>query len=120
MIEEMYKEFILDHWRYPQNKGLLTEFNFEGHVVNPLCGDALLLRLKLVKDKVAAVSFDGEGCAISQASASILTEHLKGKNKSYLKILDQEKVLNLLQIKVVPTRLRCALLSLEAVKTALS
>lgn len=99
---------------------MLADFNFEGHAVNTICGDRLVLRLKLAGEKVVGVSFDGEGCAISQASASILTEYLKGKNKNYLKKLNSKKMLGLLQINVVPTRLKCALLSLEALGSALS
>lgn len=119
-IEEMYRQVLLDHWREPQNKGLLVDFSLEGHSINQLCGDRLLLRVKLVKEKVVGVSFDGEGCAISQASASILTEQLKGKSKAYLQNLSQEKVLALLPIQVIPTRLKCALLPLGALQAALS
>lgn len=119
-IEEMYKEILLDHWREPQNKGLLADYDLEAHAVNRLCGDRLLLRIKLEAEKVVAVSFDGEGCAISLASASLLTEEIKGKNKTYLKKLSPAKVLELLQIKIIPSRLKCALLSLEAVQAALS
>jgi nitrogen fixation NifU-like protein len=119
-IEEMYKEVILDHWRSPQNKGLLEEFDMEGHVVNQACGDAILLRLKFTDGRVAQVSFDGEGCAISQASASLLTETIKGQTTRDLLGLNDRDVLNLLQIEVIPSRLKCALLPLGAIRVALS
>lgn len=119
-IEEMYKEAILEEWRSPKNKGLLEDYDVEAHVVNPLCGDAVLIRLKFKEDKVKSVSFDGEGCAISQASSSLLTESIKGKTKEELKNLKKEDVLELLQIDVIPSRLKCALLPLGAIEGALS
>lgn len=120
MIEEMYKELILDHWRSPQNKGLLIDFDVEGHQVNTNCGDAILLRLKFSKQTVSQVSFDGEGCAISQASASLLTEALKGKSLPELKNLNSKDVFTLLGVEIIPTRLKCALLPLSALHTAIS
>ena len=116
----MYKEIILDHWRSPQNKGLLEDFDLEGQVVNQLCGDAILVRLKFKKSQLHQVSFDGEGCAISQASASLLTETIKGKSRQEIEKLTAKDVFKLLQIKVIPTRHRCALLPLEAINRALS
>lgn len=120
MLEEMYKEIILDHWQNPQNRGLLPDFDLEGQAVNQLCGDGLLIRIKFKNDLISGISFDGEGCAISQASASLLTENIKGKSRDELKNLTQEVALKLLQIEVIPSRLKCALLPLRAIGKALS
>jgi nitrogen fixation NifU-like protein len=120
IIEGMYKEIILDHWRYPKNKGLLKNFDLEGHGINTICGDRLLIRLKITGGVVGDVSFDGEGCAISLAFASLLTENIKGKNKNYLEKLTKDKVLALLPVEILPSRLKCALLPMEAIGAALA
>ncbi len=119
-IEEMYKDALLDEWRHPKNRGLLEDYDLEGHVVNQLCGDAVLLRLKFQDGVVSKVSFDGEGCAISQASSSLLTEFIKGKSEAEISNLQESEILDLLQIEVIPTRLKCALLPLQAVRQTLS
>ena len=79
MSEDIYKEIILDHYRNPRNKGNINDAEISAKDYNPVCGDKLTLDIKLENDVVSDIKFDGEGCAISQASASILTEMLMGK-----------------------------------------
>jgi nitrogen fixation NifU-like protein len=85
-LKELYQEIILDHGKNPRNKGKCTGYNHDAQAHNPLCGDKVHIYLKLDSGKtVVDLSFEGEGCAISLASASILTETLKGRNLSFTK-----------------------------------
>jgi nitrogen fixation NifU-like protein len=79
LLESMYQEIILDHYRSPQNKGLREPYDVEVHHVNPTCGDEVTLRVKLDGDVVRDVSYDGAGCSISQASESVMTELVIGR-----------------------------------------
>lgn len=113
-----YEEVILDHWRNPRNKGRLEDPDLVGVEVNPLCGDAVRLELKVAEGKVTDVRFDGEGCAISQAAASLLTELVKGRTLEELRTMGDEELLSALG-GVIQTRLNCALLPLRALRRAL-
>ena len=85
-LKELYQEIILDHAKNPRNKGKCDGYNHDAKAHNPLCGDKVHIYLKLDKDKnIAELSFEGEGCAISLASASILTDTLKGKDLQFSK-----------------------------------
>lgn len=113
-----YEEVILDHWKNPRNKGRLPNPDLVGVEVNPLCGDAVRLELKVTEGKVADVRFDGQGCAISQASASLLTELIRGRTLEELRNMKDEELLSALG-GVIQTRLKCALLPLQALRKAL-
>ena len=90
-LKELYQEIILDHGKNPRNKGVCSNYNFDAHAHNPLCGDKVHIYLNLDKDKkLVDISFEGEGCAISLASASILTEILKGKDLNLTKKISEE------------------------------
>lgn len=113
----MYQEQILDHYQNPRNHGTLDEpVTIRREEYNPLCGDRLVLEMRVVDDKVEAVRFRGHGCAISQAAMSMLSEEIVGKSVDELKQLQKQDVLDLLGIPLSPARLKCALLSLKAVK----
>ena len=85
-LKELYQEIILDHAKNPRNKGKCNDYNHDAKAHNPLCGDKVHIYLKLDKDQnISGLSFEGDGCAISLASASILTETLKGKDLSFTK-----------------------------------
>ena len=113
----MYQEQILDHYQNPRNHGTLDEpVTIRREEYNPLCGDRLVLEMRVVDDKVEAVRFRGHGCAISQAAMSMLSEEIVGKRVDELKQLQKQDVLDLLGIPLSPARLKCALLSLKAVK----
>lgn len=113
-----YEEVILDHWKNPRNKGRLPNPDLVGVEVNPLCGDAVRLELKVADGKVADVRFEGQGCAISQASASLLTELIRGRTLEELRNMKDEELLSALG-GVIQTRLKCALLPLQALRKAL-
>jgi nitrogen fixation NifU-like protein len=116
----MYMELILDHYRNPRNFGTLEPATMHARDTNPLCGDVIEMQLRLNgQDQVEEVRFMGKGCAISQASASMLTEAIKGKSLADLKALSKQDVLSLLGIQVSAVRLKCALLSLKVLKTGL-
>jgi len=90
-LKELYQEIILDHGKSPRNKGKCDEYNHDAQAHNPLCGDKVHVYLRLDSEKkVMDISFEGEGCAISLASASILTEILKGKDLSFTKKVSED------------------------------
>ncbi|MDP3970325.1 MAG: SUF system NifU family Fe-S cluster assembly protein [bacterium] len=111
----LYHEEILEHFKDPQNFGLLKDATLTKTATNPTCGDNFTFTLRLDNDnKVEAVGFEGEGCAISTASASLLTEELKGKTVEEIQNLDKDFIMKMLGLELSPTRLKCALLPLEA------
>jgi nitrogen fixation NifU-like protein len=119
MDEQLYREYILEHYKHPHNHGSLEHADMEAHDLNPLCGDELTFQIALDADgKVKDVAFDGHGCAISQASASMLSDELRGMTTDELLTLDRQTVLDLLGIDISATRMKCAMLSLKVVKAA--
>lgn len=118
-MDELYRDQILEHYKRPHNFGRLDEFDLDFEDTNPLCGDEQHVFIKLDSDdRVEAVSFEGQGCAISTAATSLLTDELKGLSRDELLQLPKEKVLELLGIDISATRMKCALLGLKAVKGA--
>jgi nitrogen fixation NifU-like protein len=117
--EQMYMEEILDHSKHPHNAGTIPDATFTHQEVNTSCGDTIGMYVKLADGKVADVKFDGHGCAISQASVSMLTDFIRGKTVDELKALTKEDVFALLGIEVGMTRLRCALLGLKTLEVGL-
>jgi len=116
---EMYKEHILDHYQHPHNFGKLEGATHAHREFNPLCGDDLTIELIIKNGKVETVKFHGRGCAISMASASLLTDHIKQMTHNEIMSLGREDVLKLLHIPVGPVRLKCALLPLETLHKTL-
>ena len=114
-----YEEVILEHWRNPRNKGSLENPDIDVVEANPLCGDVVRLQLSVKEGTVKDVRFEGQGCAISQAAASLLTEMIKGKTISELEEMKDEELLSALG-GVIKTRLSCALLPLRALRKGLS
>ena len=118
-MDDMYREEILSHYKRPRNWGPLEDPDLEFEDTNPLCGDELKVMLKVDADRVVTdVRFDGHGCAISQASASMASEELVGKSVDELVALDKSFVLDLLGIPISATRMKCAMLSLKVIKSA--
>ncbi len=115
---ELYQEYILDLYKHPLNKIILSTFNVQHKEHNPLCGDVVELSITFDKqNKVSNIGWQGDGCAISQASTSLLTDHIKSKSKKELAKITNDEVLDLLGLKNLnPTRQRCATLALEALK----
>jgi nitrogen fixation NifU-like protein len=118
-MDDFYRDYILDHYRNPRNFGHLERPDVQADDLNPLCGDTIHMELKLDEDrKVADVRFFGKGCAISQASASMLTETIKGMPLEDVARLSKEAVLENVGIGISPTRMKCAMLGLRVLKSA--
>ena len=141
-LKELYQEIILDHGKNPRNKGKCEGFTNDAKAHNTLCGDKVHIYLKLNKDKkIEDLSFEGEGCAISLASASILTETVKGKDLSFItrvsddfinmikknpelksKILAEDektKLMSLSGVKKYPMRVKCATMAWHTLTSAM-
>ena len=118
-MDDFYKEYILDHYRNPRNFGHLERADATAEDLNPLCGDTIRMELALDdENRVQDVKFSGKGCAISQASASMLTESIKGMKLEDVAKLPQEAVLENVGIGISPTRMKCAMLGLKVLKSA--
>lgn len=118
-MEDFYKEYILDHYRNPRNFGILEAPDATAEDLNPLCGDRIRFDLQIDGDgRVSDVKFSGKGCAISQASASMLSESLKGEKLEDVARLSQDVVLENVGIGISPARMKCAMLGLKVVKSA--
>ncbi|MBL8057797.1 MAG: SUF system NifU family Fe-S cluster assembly protein [Anaerolineales bacterium] len=116
-MDDFYRELILDHYKNPRHKGTLDPHDFSYADENPLCGDQLRIDVRLdEQQRVKEVAFTGRGCAISQASASLLTEKIEGMSLDQIKALTKDDILELLGIELTPVRLKCALLSLKVLK----
>ena len=116
-----YQAQILDHYKHPHNRGTLDPATHRARVANPLCGDEIYLTMRVGEsDLIEDVRFDGEGCAISMASASLLTDHLKGKSLSEAAAMDRAAVLESLGVPLSSVREQCALLALKALQAAVA
>jgi nitrogen fixation NifU-like protein len=116
-MEDLYREYILDHYQNPRNYGTLENPDIAYEDDNPLCGDVIRIEIKLDdQNRVTDVAFDGEGCAISQASASMLTEEILGKSLEEVKKINKDDILDMLGIQLGPVRVKCALLALKVLK----
>lgn len=121
MIEDqLYRESLLEASRNPQNRGEISNPDLEAKMLNTLCGDEVKIQIKLGNSqKIKRAVFSGNGCAISQASASLLAEKIQGKSLSKIRKLDSGDIINLIGIRPSPARLKCALLSLEVITEAI-
>ncbi len=115
-MSDFYRENILDHYKNPRNFGTIDHPDISHQENNPLCGDVVRIDLKLDGEKIAEVKFSGQGCAISQASASMLTEMIAGHTLDEVKKIGKEEILDNLGIPLGPVRLKCALLALKVLK----
>ncbi|HEY7258753.1 MAG TPA: SUF system NifU family Fe-S cluster assembly protein, partial [Gaiellales bacterium] len=118
-MDDFYRENILDHYKNPRNSGHLDHPTSTAEGVNPLCGDELAVELQIADDRVQDVRFNGRGCAISQAAASMISDVVKGKTVAEVRALGSEDVLEELGIPLSPIRLKCALLSVNVLRVAL-
>ncbi len=119
-MDDLYRDYILEHYRRPHNFGVLEDATTKYEGANPLCGDRITMMLGIRDGIVADVAFTGRGCAISQASASLLTDEVKGKSVAEVARLTSADLLELLGIEISPARLKCALLSLDTLEHALA
>ena len=119
-MDELYRDYILDHYKNPRNFGELEPHDLEWHDHNPLCGDELGVHVRVEDGRIADLRFHGQGCAISQAAASIASEDLIGLAVDEVPSLDADWVFERLGITISPTRRKCALLSLKVMRGATS
>ena len=119
-MDNYYREYILDHYRNPRNYGTLENPTAHAEDSNPLCGDQLAIDLAVEEDRVTEVRFKGRGCAISQASASMLSEMIEGKTVEEVVQLGKHDVLDALGIPISPARTKCAFLSLRVLHRGLA
>jgi nitrogen fixation NifU-like protein len=118
-MDDFYRDYILDHYRNPRNFGHLDNPTVSAQDINPLCGDQICMELSVDgAGNVSDVRFSGRGCAISQASASMLTEELKGMKLEEVAKLSKDVVLENVGIGISPTRMKCAMLGLRVAKSA--
>lgn len=117
-MSDLYREQILDHYRNPHNHGVLDPHDASYEDTNPLCGDRIRIDLRIESGVVADIAFSGRGCAISQASTSILTDLVKGESLDEIMAFDKEDLLEELGIPISPARVKCALLGLHVLKTS--
>jgi len=119
-FEQLYRELILDHYKNPRNHGLLDPADAQAEGQNPLCGDEVIVSVRLGEgDVIEEVGFDGRGCAISQAATSMLTDLVKGRTAQEVASMPKEELLDELGIPLTPVRLKCAILGLGVLKLAL-
>lgn len=116
MDDAFFREAIIDHYKYPRRKGSLENPDIKYKDHNPFCGDELTMELMIENDVVVDAAFDGRGCSISQATASMVMEEIVGTHIDEIKKWDKEYILELLGIELGPVRLKCALLSLKVLK----
>jgi nitrogen fixation protein NifU and related proteins len=117
-MDDFYRDFILDHYRNPRNFGHLDHPSTAAEDLNPLCGDQIRMEFDVRDGIVRDVRFFGKGCAISQASASMLTESIKGMALEEIAKLSKDVVLENVGIGISPTRMKCAMLGLRVAKSA--
>lgn len=113
---DIYSETILDHYQNPHHAGALSDPTISTTVYNPLCGDTMKVDLKIKNNTITQIGFVGNGCAISQAAMSMLTDHIEGKKISSVKKIKPQTIYNLLGTTISPGRIKCALLGLSALQ----
>jgi nitrogen fixation NifU-like protein len=119
-VDDLYRELILDHYKNPRNHGLLDPADAKAEGQNPLCGDEVAVTVRFADGVLDEIGFDGRGCAISQAAASMLTELVKGRSADEIASMSKDELLDEIGVPLQqnPARLKCALLGLGVLKVA--
>lgn len=120
-MDDLYREIIIEHHKHPHNAGVLENPDISHEEFNPLCGDRVRIDMYIKSDIITDIRFQGRGCAISQASASMLTDEIKGKSLDEAKAFGKDELLDLIGIPLEhnPVRIKCALLSLKTLKVGI-
>ena len=118
-MDDLAQANLLDHYRYPRNQGTIEHPTVSREEHNPLCGDRVRIDLQIKDGLIEDLRFSGRGCTISQASASMLTEELKGRSVEEARVFDKEQLLEMIGIPIGYARMKCALLSLKALKVGI-
>ena len=119
-MPELYSETLLDHFRHPRNYGDLPDANISYESFNPLCGDRIRIAVTLIDTIIEDARFKGDGCAISMAAASLLTELILGRDIEDVSTITDDRLIAALESDIKPARRQCALLPLEALRAALN
>ena len=119
IAKDMYREELLEHSKNPLNRGKIGNADASHHDFNSMCGDEIEIFIKINEEKVEDVKFSGTGCAISQAAASILTEHIKGMKLKEILAMHSDEVLGLIPFKMSYLRMKCGLLAMKAIQRAI-
>lgn len=118
-MQDLYREEFMDIFRHPQNRGSLENPSASAHKKNPMCGDSLILRLKIEKGIIEDAKFEGEACAVAVISSSILTDYLIGKSVDEAKKINKDRLLEMIGLNLTTSRISCATLVLYALEEAL-
>lgn len=118
-MSSIYREFILEHYKNPRNFGKIAKPNFEGKERNILCGDSMVIYGKIKNNKITDIKFQGRGCVVSKASASILTDYVKNKSVKAAAKVSIEDLIKMLGVSLSPIRTKCANLSIITLRKAL-
>lgn len=120
-MSDLYRELIIDHYKNPRNVGEVSDPDIHGHEDNTVCGDTVTISIHFnAEDVVADVKWSGEGCALSQASASLLTELIKGKTREEVVKISEQDILDVVGAQLNPSRKKCATLPLHALHKGLT
>lgn len=119
-MSSLYRQLILDHYKHPRNFGLLENPDAVFKMFNSACGDVIEISVKTDNKNIKEIKFKGAGCAISTASASLLTDYVKGKEINKIIKMDEEDIIKLINIKLSASRVKCAYLPLQVLQKTLS
>ena len=115
-MDDVYREQLMEHYKNPQNKGELDDPSKQTAKKNPLCGDVIKMQLKINKGIIEDIKFNADACAVTVASASILSEEVKGKSIEEVKKMKKEDLLDMMGVELTTSRVKCATLALEALQ----
>lgn len=118
-MQDIYREQLMEHYKNPQNKGMIDDPTLQTDKKNPMCGDMISLQVKIDDGKIKDIKFNANACAVTVASASILTEEVIGKTIDEVKSFTKERLLDLLGVELTTSRIKCAVLALEALQEML-
>lgn len=116
MFDDLYRENIIQHYKHPQNYGVLENADINMHAKNPSCGDELFLFLQTQDGKIKDIKWKGEGCAISQAATSMLSQEIKNKSLQEISKMSEQDIRDMLGVDISPARQKCAFLSLTTLQ----